>query len=50
MKIDSIYALLAAIVMVALITAVVSRPNSARVVRSAGNAFGGAIRAALGRG
>ncbi len=37
------------IVVVAMITAVVSRKNSAAVIRSFGNAFSGAIRASLGK-
>lgn len=50
MSTKDIFGILGAIVMVALITAVVSRPNSARVIRSIGNAFSDSIKAALGRG
>lgn len=37
------------IVTVAAITAIVSRPNSAAVIRALGSAFSGSIKAALGR-
>lgn len=39
----------ASIVTVALVTTVVSRPNSAKVIRAMGDAFAGSIRAAIGR-
>lgn len=37
------------IVTVAMVTAVVSHPESARVITAMGEAFAGSIRAALGR-
>ncbi len=37
-----------AIVTVALVTTVVSRPTSAQVIRAMGDAFAGSIRAAMG--
>lgn len=49
MNADRMFNVLGAIVTVALVTAVVSRPNSANVIRAMGNAFSGSIRAALGR-
>jgi hypothetical protein len=45
---DKALNVIGAIVTVAAITAVVSRPNSAAVVRALGGAFSGSIRAALG--
>lgn len=50
MSADSIFNVMGAIVTVALVTAIVSRPNSARVIRAFGNAFSNSITAALGRG
>lgn len=38
-----------AIVTVALVTTIVSRPTSASVIRAMGDAFAGSIRAALGK-
>lgn len=46
---DRLFNVLGAIVTVALVTAVVSRPNSAAVIRETGRAFANGIRAALGR-
>lgn len=46
---DRIFNVLGAIVTVALVTTVVSRPTSAQVIRAMGDAFAGSIRAALGR-
>jgi hypothetical protein len=46
---DKIFNVAGAIVTVALVTTIVSRPNSATVIRSMGDAFAGSIRAALGR-
>lgn len=45
---DQIFALLAAIVAVALVTTIVSRPNSVGVINATGGAFSGSLRAALG--
>lgn len=46
---DKLFNVLGSIVTVALVTTIVSRPNSARVIKSMGDAFSGAIRAALGK-
>lgn len=45
---DKVFNILGAIVTVALVTAVVSQPNSASVISGLGTAFSGAISAALG--
>lgn len=49
MNADRLFNVMGAIVTVAAITAVVSRPNSASVIRAFGEAFSGSISAALGR-
>lgn len=49
MKFEDIYDVLGGIVLVAMATTIVSRPNTAKVVQSFGNAFSGSIRAALGK-
>lgn len=46
---DKLFNVLGAIVTVALVTTIVSRPQSARVIRAMGDAFAGSIRAALGK-
>lgn len=46
---DRIFNVLGSIVTVALVTTVVSRPQSAQVIRAMGNAFSGSIRAAMGK-
>lgn len=46
---DRLFNVMGAIVTVALVTTIVSRPQSARVIRAMGDAFAGSIRAALGR-
>lgn len=46
---EKLFNILGAIVTVALVTTIVSRPNSATVIRSMGDAFSGSIRAAMGR-
>lgn len=46
---DKILNVVGAIVTVALVTTVVSRSESARIVESLGNAFSGSLRAAMGR-
>jgi len=46
---DRLFNVLGAIVTVALVTTIVSRPQSARVIRAMGDAFAGSIRAALGK-
>jgi len=49
MKAGNLVDVAAAIVTVALVTAIVSSGNSANIVSSVGNAFSGSIKAALGR-
>lgn len=48
-SLQGIFAILGAIVTVALITTVVMRPNSATVIGALGNAFSGSLTAAMGR-
>lgn len=45
---DKMFNVLGAIVTVALVTTIVSRPTSATVIKASGDAFAGSIRAALG--
>jgi len=45
---DKVFNVVGMIVTVALVTTIVSRPNSANVIRSLGSAFSGSIRAATG--
>lgn len=49
MKTGNIYGLAMAIVTVALVTTIVRNANTAGVVRAAGAAFSGSLRAAMGR-
>lgn len=49
MKAGSVIDVAAAIVTVAMVTAIVSSGNSANIISSVGNAFSGSIRAAMGR-
>lgn len=46
---DRLFNVLGAIVTVALVTTIVSRPESATVIRAMGEAFSASIRAALGK-
>lgn len=46
---DKAFNVIGAIVTVALVTTIVSRPNSAKVITAMGNAFAGSIKAATGR-
>jgi hypothetical protein len=46
---DRVFNVLGAIVTVALVTTIVSRPTSAQVIKSMGDAFSSSIRAALGK-
>jgi hypothetical protein len=46
---DKISNIAGAIVTVALVTTIVSRPTSASVIRAMGDAFAGSIKAALGK-
>lgn len=48
MNLDKIANIAGAIVTVALVTTIVSRPTSAQVIKSMGDAFSGSIRAAMG--
>lgn len=48
MNASNIFDVLAAIVTVAMVTAVVQSPNSAGVIKASGNAFSGSIKSALG--
>ncbi len=43
---DKVFNILGAIVTVALVTTIVSRPNSVQVIRAMGDAFAGSIKAA----
>ena len=49
MKFDDAFDVLGGIVLVAMATTIVSRPNTAKVIQAFGNAFSGSIRAALGK-
>jgi regulator of extracellular matrix RemA (YlzA/DUF370 family) len=49
MSFDAFFNIFAGIVSVAAITAIVQSPNTAPIIRAFGDAFGGSIRAALGR-
>ena len=46
---DKVFNVACAIVTVALVTTIVSRPTSATVIRAMGDAFSGSIKAALGK-
>jgi hypothetical protein len=46
---DRLFNVLGAIVTVALVTTIVSRPTSAGVIRAMGDAFSGTLRASLGK-
>lgn len=46
---DKLTNIAGAIVTVALVTTIVSRPTSAAVIRAMGDAFSGSIKAALGK-
>lgn len=45
---DRFFNVLTAITTIGLVTAIVSRPASADVIKAMGNAFAGSIKAALG--
>lgn len=49
MTFDRIFNVAGAIVGLAMVTVLVSNPNTARVVNSVGGAFTGSLRAAMGR-
>ncbi len=46
---DRVFNVLSAITTIALVTAIVSRPASADIIKSMGDAFAGSIKAALGQ-
>lgn len=46
---DKVFNVMGALVTVALVTTIVSRPNSAKVISAMGSAFAGSIKAATGR-
>ncbi len=46
---DRLFNVIGSLVTVALVTTIVSRPQSAQVIRAMGSAFAGSIRAAMGR-
>jgi hypothetical protein len=47
---DKLLNIIGAIVTVALVTTIVARPNSVKVIRELGGAFSGAISSSLGKG
>lgn len=49
MQTNSVFGVLGALVTVALVTTVVSRPESAKVIKAMADGFSGALRAAQGR-
>lgn len=49
MNVDKALSIGSAIVTVALVTTIVSRPHSANIIKAVGNAFAGSLRAAMGR-
>lgn len=49
MNFDKGFSIMSALVGVALVTTIVARPNSANVIRAAGDAFSSALRSAQGR-
>lgn len=49
MKGDQVIKVIMGIIAVAMVTTIVMRPNSATVLKAAGNAFSGSLRAAMGK-
>lgn len=49
MNVDKLMSIGSAIVAVALVTTIVSHPQSAKVISAVGGAFSGSLRAAMGR-
>lgn len=49
MNADKALSIGASIVTLAMVTVIVSHPTSAKIITATGNAFSGAIRAAMGR-
>jgi hypothetical protein len=47
---DRVFSIIAGLVTVTLVTTIVARPNSVKVIRELANGFTGAISASLGRG
>lgn len=50
MNANNVFDILGGIVLVALVTTIVSNKNTAAQVTAAGNAFSGALAAAMGKG
>lgn len=48
MSANNVFDVMAAIVTVALVTVIVTKPNTAAVIRAMGDAFSGSIRVAMG--
>lgn len=49
MNADKAFSVLGAIVTLAMVTTIVSHPESAKVIRATGSAFTNSLRAAMGR-
>lgn len=49
MNADKALSIGSAIVTVAMVTVIVSHPQSAKIITATGNAFAGAVRAAMGK-
>lgn len=49
MKINGVWQLLGAIILVALVTTLVSHSQTPGVINASGNAFSGVLRAAMGK-
>lgn len=49
MNADKALSIASGIVTVAMVTVIVSHPTSAAIIKATGNAFSGAVRAAMGR-
>jgi hypothetical protein len=47
---DKIFSVLSSIVTVGLVTVLVTKPNTATVIKALGNAFSGSLRTAMGNG
>lgn len=50
MKADDLFDVLGGVILVALVTTIVTSPNTAKQITAAGGAFGGVLAAALGKG
>jgi hypothetical protein len=49
MNTDKIFNILGAIVTVAMVSVIVSSPNTGKIIREFGSSFSGAVRSAMGR-